>query len=135
MEEKQNTPHTKKKRVLVVSCILIDAMKVHVVKEKQVEKGRKSEKVLTLPVDDGLLESEPSSPVSLSPLLLPTATTMGQFFWSDPQQSHHFIFSEGIFFFFLAVHSDVKKKKKCGSCSSGLVRYLILILGRSSNLG
>lgn len=112
MEEKQNTPHTKKKRVLVVSCILIDAMKVHVVKEKQVEKGRKSEKVLTLPVDDGLLESEPSSPVSLSPHLLPTATTMGQFFWSDPQQSHHFIFSEGIFFFFLAVHSDVKKKKK-----------------------
>ncbi|KAK4022126.1 hypothetical protein OUZ56_007611 [Daphnia magna] len=111
-------------------------MKVHVVKEKQVEKGRKSEKVLTLPVDDGLLESEPSSPVSLSPLLLPTATTMGQFFWSDPQQSHHFIFSEGIFFFFLTVHSDVKKKKKkCGSCSSGLVRYLILILGRSSNLG
>jgi hypothetical protein len=68
------------------------------------EKGRKSaeEKVFntTLLVDGGrLLESEPSSPVSLSPLpLLATAatTTMGQFFWSSQPTHSHLIFSEGI---------------------------------------
>lgn len=68
-------------------------------KNEVMEKGRKStEKVFTtLLVDGRLLESEPSSQVSLSPLLLPTATTMGQFFWSNQQQTHsHLIFSEGI---------------------------------------
>lgn len=75
--------------------VLIDAMKVHVVEEKQVEKGRKSEKVLQLPVD-GVLESEPSSPVSLSPFLLPATKAMDQFFWSKQKQPHHLIFSEGI---------------------------------------
>lgn len=68
-------------------------------KNKVMEKGRKStEKVFTtLLVDGRLLESEPSSQVSLSPLLLPTVTTMGQFFWSNQQQTHsHIIFSEGI---------------------------------------
>jgi hypothetical protein len=66
------------------------------------EKGRKSaEKVFntTLLVDGRLLESEPSSPVSLSPLpLLATAattTTMGQFFWSSQPTHSHLIFSEG----------------------------------------
>nr|CAH0110754.1 unnamed protein product [Daphnia galeata] len=68
-------------------------------KNEVMEKGRKStEKVFTtLLVDGRLLESEPSSQVSLSPLLLPTATTMGQFFWSNQQQTHsHLIFSEGV---------------------------------------
>ena len=68
-------------------------------KNDVMEKGRKSTaKVFTtLLVDGRLLESEPSSQVSLSPLLLPTATTMGQFFWSNQQQAHsHLVFSEGI---------------------------------------
>lgn len=76
-----------------------------VINEVTQEKGRKSaeEKVFntTLLVDGGrLLESEPSSPVSLSPLLpLPATaatTTMGQFFWSSQPTHSHLIFSEGI---------------------------------------
>jgi hypothetical protein len=68
------------------------------IRNEVMEKGRKSaEKVFTtLLVDGRLLESEPSSPVSLSPPLLPSnAATMGQFFWSNQQTHSHLIFSEG----------------------------------------